>query len=193
MYAGAIAIPVHQRLAPRIATVVPDSRPRFVVANAETQSVLRPAVDTLADSRPRFVVATATAHEDAGCWEPPNVDPAAVAMLQYTSGSTRTPKGVVLTHRNLLSNLEIVRQAWGGDDTDVCAFWLPQHHDMGLIGGILTPLYMGCTTHLMSPSAFVKRPLRWLEVMSRHCTTHLMSPSAFVKRPLRWLEVMSRH
>ncbi|MGV0772368.1 fatty acyl-AMP ligase [Mycobacterium syngnathidarum] len=180
IYAGAVAVPVHERLAPRLSAVVPDAHARFAVATAETQAKVKAAIDELAEGRDLCWI-RADEDEDAArradSWVAPDLDPDATAMVQYTSGSTTTPKGVALTHRNLLHNMESVRQVWHGDDTAISVFWLPSHHDMGLIGGILSMLYVGCTTHLMSPSSFVKRPMGWLEAISRHRATFTAAPN----------------
>jgi acyl-CoA synthetase (AMP-forming)/AMP-acid ligase II len=176
-YAGAIAIPVHERLAPRLTSVVPNAQADFVLATSQTQANIKAVLDLLADGqRLRWCVSDRGAG-DAESWVPPEADPNAVALVQYTSGSTTLPKGVVVTHGNLLHNLETIRQTWRGDENDVALFWLPQHHDMGLIGGILNPVYVGCTTVLMSPTAFIKRPMRWMEAISRHGATFTVAPN----------------
>lgn len=96
-----------------------------------------------------------------------------IAFLQYTSGSTSDPLGVAVSHRNLLHNLEMIRVSFGQEFNHGCdprlrgVFWLPPYHDMGLIGGILTPLYLGGVTVLMPPTTFLKRPLSWLQAISR--------------------------
>ncbi|MEM9659992.1 MAG: fatty acyl-AMP ligase, partial [Planctomycetota bacterium] len=95
-----------------------------------------------------------------------------VAFLQYTSGSTSRARGVMVTHGNLLHNLEQIRcgfQLADNDQREVTSgvFWLPAYHDMGLIGGILTPLYVGGTSYLTAPTTFLRRPLSWLELISR--------------------------
>ncbi|CRZ15619.1 fatty acyl-AMP ligase [Mycolicibacterium neworleansense] len=185
IYAGAVAVPVHERLAPRLSSVVPDADARFALATAETQAKIKAAIDELGEGRDLQWVRTDDEHAGAGRadrWVQPDLDPDAIAMVQYTSGSTTTPKGVALSHRNLLHNMESVRQVWHGDDTATSVFWLPSHHDMGLIGAILSMLYVGCTTHLMSPSSFVKRPMRWLEALSRHRATFTAAPNFAYER-----------
>jgi acyl-CoA synthetase (AMP-forming)/AMP-acid ligase II len=181
-YAGAIAIPVHERLAPRLTSVVPNAQADFVLATSQTQAKIKAVLDLLGEGRRlQWCLSDAESNHSDG-WSPTDPDPNSVAMLQYTSGSTTTPKGVVLTHGNLLDNLEAIRQAWRGDEDDIALFWLPQHHDMGLIGGIFNPLYVGCTSVLMSPTAFIKRPMRWLEAVSRHRATYTVAPNfAFAK------------
>lgn len=90
-----------------------------------------------------------------------------IALLQYTSGSTAKPKGVVVGQSNLIDNLQHIRERFAHDETSVGLIWLPPQHDMGLIGGILQPLFVGFPCSLMAPLEFVQRPLRWLEVISR--------------------------
>ncbi len=100
-------------------------------------------------------------------WQAPGVNKDTIAFLQYTSGSTGSPKGVILTHDNLLANSEIIYNAIGYSQDGEGVFWLPIYHDMGLIGGVLQPLYGRIPSTLMSPIVFLQRPLRWLEVISR--------------------------
>ncbi|RKG64333.1 AMP-binding protein, partial [Corallococcus terminator] len=100
-------------------------------------------------------------------WRTPDVDAQSLAFLQYTSGSTGTPKGVMLTHANLLHNLGLISGAFQVRADSVGVIWLPPYHDMGLIGGILQPLAAGFPVALMSPMAFLQKPLRWLQAVSR--------------------------
>jgi acyl-CoA synthetase (AMP-forming)/AMP-acid ligase II len=180
VYAGAVAVPVHEKLAPRLASVVPDAQAGFALAAPETPAKVRTAVDALIaqiDGDPLRWGLTDAAVADAEKWVAPDIDASATVVIQYTSGATRAPKGVMLTHDNLLHNLELIRRISRGDDREIAVFWLPQHHDMGLISGILGSLYVGGATVLMSPAAFIKRPMRWLEAMSRHRASYSVAPT----------------
>ncbi|WP_297848799.1 AMP-binding protein, partial [Mycobacterium sp.] len=181
LYAGSVAIPVHppmrEHLVPRVASIIADVRPRFALTTAEPQAKIQARVDGLVDGRPLQWCVADEVVGDGEKWMAPEIDPSTVAMVQYTSGSTSAPKGVVLTHGNLVHNLETIRQAWHGDDQAIGAFWLPPFHDMGLIGGLLETLYIGATTFLMSPSGFIKHPMRWLETISRQHATITAAPN----------------
>ncbi len=100
-----------------------------------------------------------------------------IAFLQYTSGSTADPKGVMLTHRNLLANIRVMGQALQADSTDVFVSWLPMYHDMGLIGAWLGSLYHACPLVLMSPLTFLARPSNWLWAIHRHRATLSAGPN----------------
>ena len=108
-----------------------------------------------------------------------------LAFLQFTSGSTSDPKGVMITHDNLAHNLSIItNELQAGDDTVVVS-WLPQYHDMGLIGSYLGCLYCGGTGYYMSPLTFLQRPLLWMEAVSRYRATHLQAPNFAFKLTAR--------
>ena len=110
-------------------------------------------------------------------WRHPGGRSEAVAFLQYTSGSTASPKGVVVTHANLLHNLRQIEAKFGVTSSDVSVSWLPPYHDMGLIGGILEPLYVGLPTILMPPQYFIQKPLRWLRAVERFGGTATGGPN----------------
>jgi amino acid adenylation domain-containing protein len=95
-----------------------------------------------------------------------HVDPEALALLQYTSGSTGSPKGVMLTHKHLMQNAALIQEGMSLTSETRSLFWLPPYHDMGLMGGILQGLYTGYPTVLMTPAAFLQQPLRWLQAIS---------------------------
>ncbi|KAA1432568.1 fatty acyl-AMP ligase [Mycolicibacter arupensis] len=166
LYAGAVAVPVHQKLAPRLAVVVPDAQARFALTAAETREATRAAVAGIPGEPEQWFFTDAGADPDS--WVAPDIATDSPAAIQYTSGSTRSPKGVLLTHGNILHNVDAIRQAWNGNEEARGVFWLPPHHDLGLIGGILSMVYIGASTALMSPTAFIKRPMRWLELVSAH-------------------------
>lgn len=178
VYAGAIAMPVHQKLAPRLVAVVPDAQAGFALATADTRDNTKTAVDGLAEGRTlQWCVLGTAAAGNPDDWVPPDVNADTTAMIQYTSGSTRSPKGVVLTHANLLHNMEANRQSWQGDAHSIGVSWLPPHHDMGLCGVVLVTVYVGGTAYLMSPAAFIKQPIRWLEAISRRRATITTAPN----------------
>lgn len=166
LYAGAVAVPVHQKLAPRLQVVVPDAQARFALTAAENRDATRTAVAGLPGAPEQWFFTDAGADPDA--WAAPDITTDSPAAIQYTSGSTRSPKGVLLSHGNILHNVDAIRQSWNGDENARGVFWLPPHHDLGLIGGILSMVYIGASTALMSPTAFIKRPMRWLELVSAH-------------------------
>ena len=99
------------------------------------------------------------------------------AYLQYTSGSTSEPKGVIVTHGNLVTNLRDMDRGWKHDADSVLVSWLPHFHDMGLIYGILGPLYAGIPGYLLSPLSFLQRPVRWLQAMTHYRATHSVAPN----------------
>lgn len=179
LYAGVTAVPATypkpRRPLPRMASIASDSGARVALTTRAT-------LDTVDMSQQDDVVSgmhwMATDELDltsARSWTSPNLDPADLAFLQYTSGSTSDPKGVMVSHGNLLANLEAIRQSFGievdhsgREQIATGVFWLPAYHDMGLIGGILTPLYVGGRSVLMAPTAFLQKPMRWLEAIDEY-------------------------
>lgn len=100
-----------------------------------------------------------------------------IALLQYTSGSTGTPKGVVVTHRQIMANAALVREAFTLTPDDVSVSWLPPYHDMGLIGSTITPLATGFPAVFMTPLTFLRRPLTWLKMIARFHGTIAGAPN----------------
>ena len=100
-----------------------------------------------------------------------------IAFLQYTSGSTSEPKGVIVTHANLLNNCAVIAEALEVDDKAIGAGWLPHFHDMGLVGMLLTAVYNGANLVFMSPISFLKRPIRWLQAIDRYRATATVAPN----------------
>lgn len=171
LQAGVVAVPAYPPVqSPRAETlraIAGDCRPAAVLVPASEEFVarMRGAVPELADAwwaRMDDLIETPPLESAAYDAEPGNA-----AFLQYTSGSTSLPKGVVVTHDALAYNLEMIRVAWELDENLRVASWLPLFHDMGLIGNVLTPLWVGGSTVVTEPLAFIKRPARWLWMISR--------------------------
>jgi natural product biosynthesis luciferase-like monooxygenase protein len=171
LYAGAVAVPAYPpRLnysLLRLQAIVSDCDVRFALtsqsANRRIMSLVAPMPDLSA------LQWHTTSHLPEGMgddWQTPPVSSDTLAFLQYTSGSTGTPKGVMLTHGNLLANSALLAEAFEYGPDSVCVSWLPAYHDMGLIGGVIQPLYGGFSCLLLSPVSFLHRPLRWLKAIS---------------------------
>lgn len=177
LYAGAIAVPLPEQLGPRLASVIADAGARFAVASPDMPASIRLAMDAMvgrAAGEP--LVWCGTDDGDAGAWVAPAIDSDSIAVIQYSAGSERCPKGVVLTHENVMASLDAIGAADLADHHDVAMSWLPPHHERGLIGGVLAGIYLGASTMLMSPSAFISRPMCWLEAISRWRATLTMAP-----------------
>ena len=110
-------------------------------------------------------------------WQKPNINSDTLAYLQYTSGSTGQPKGVMITHGNIIHNSEVIYQAFGHHDDTRILMWLPMFHDMGLIGGVMQPLYAGLPAVLMSPIALAQKPFLWLKAISKYKITTSGGPN----------------
>lgn len=174
LYAGAVAVPAplptdQGRQLTRVSGILRDAEAVAVL----TAPDLAPALEAwLSSEGMTHVHCLGTDGEgdfaDPADWRAPDTGPGDLAFLQYTSGSTSDPKGVMVTHANLLAN-EAAIQAWTGTGPDtIGGGWLPHYHDLGLIGHILQPLYTGGTAVLMSPTAFLKRPYRWLKMIDEY-------------------------
>jgi 8-amino-7-oxononanoate synthase len=176
LYGGAVAVPAYpprkNRSVERIEGIASDAdaavalSTRDVVDRFEGLKAGAPSLQNLV-----WQVTAELEPHWADRWERPRIDGDTLAFLQYTSGSTGTPKGVMLTHENLLHNSLRIMQAFELTRSQASVFWLPSFHDMGLIGGILVPLYGGKFNVLMSPVAFLQKPLRWLQAISKYRAT----------------------
>ncbi len=174
-YAGALAVPLPppDPLKPaagltQLARVARDAGARLAFSAGGVASGEAPLVWL----DPRAADASA-----ADAWSAAEPKAAAPALVQYTSGSTSAPKGVVVRHSNLIANARAIQAVFGVSQGSRGVSWLPPHHDMGLMGGILEPLLIGASTALMPPQAFLQRPLRWLKAITRLQATTCGGPN----------------
>ncbi len=171
LYAGIIAVPTYpprrKRIDPRILAIVADAQASVVLTTNSIFSDMEQRIAHVPELKNLHWLATDNLIDDqASVWQKPAIHKDTLAFLQYTSGSTGTPKGVMVSHGNLLHNEEMIKQGFGYTEKDISVGWLPLFHDMGLIGNILQPLYLGIPCILMSPVAFLQKPYRWLQAIS---------------------------
>lgn len=168
-FAGVTAVPLpvpHFRHSiERVRAVASDARPAAVLSTASVRSSVRAS---LADSGWQWI---ATDLVDADPEAAPECIPHELAVIQYTSGSTATPRGVMLDHANLIANSGVIKVRFGHSAESRGVSWLPPYHDMGLIGGLLQPAYVGFPMLLLSPTSFLRLPARWLQAISEFRAT----------------------
>jgi natural product biosynthesis luciferase-like monooxygenase protein len=182
LYAGVVAVPAYpprrnQSLS-RLQSIVTDARAtialttKTTLSNVERQLTESPTLQAL-----HWLATDNIASDLAQAWHKPAISSDTLAFLQYTSGSTGTPKGVMVSHRNLLHNEQMLQTAFQHTEKTIYVSWLPLFHDMGLIGNMLQSLYLGRPCILMSPVAFLQRPVRWLQAISRYKATTSGGPN----------------
>ncbi len=185
LYAGVIAIPVPppdagrmKRTLPRLREIIKDAEASIVLSNARIIEMIQESdIDFPEFDSMRWIDTESVDLELAKDWKDPEVDKDVLAYLQYTSGSTSTPKGVMLSHYNLLHHSEYLRRACGYSPDGPTVTWMPYFHDYGLVEGLMQPLYNGAPCYIMAPLAFVKRPLRWLQAIEKYGATHSQAPN----------------
>jgi acyl-CoA synthetase (AMP-forming)/AMP-acid ligase II len=185
LYAGVIAVPSYPphpaqiaRSVPRLTAIAGDADVSAVVATAavaEMRVGLGPVAPALATTA--WLITDEIGDDTAERWREPMIDRESLAFLQYTSGSTAAPRGVMISHANLLHNLAYAHYVEENDETSVSVSWLPVIHDMGLIEGVLQPVYAGYPAYLMAPTAFLQRPVRWLQAVTRYRATNSGGPN----------------
>ncbi len=185
LYSANVAVAVYppdtarlDRSLPKLLTIVEDSQPSVVLTTKEILSM----AEYMLGQEPQFksvkwIASDKIAVEDTDNWHKPNLSPDSLALLQYTSGSTSSPKGVMVSHGNLLHNLEAIHKCFEHSSESRGVIWLPLYHDMGLVGGLLQPLYGGFPVTLLSPLTFLKNPLIWLQTISKNKATTSGGPN----------------
>ncbi|MEH1798883.1 MAG: amino acid adenylation domain-containing protein [Nostoc sp.] len=182
LYAGVVAVtaypPRNERNTPRIKAISIDAQAAIALTTTEILPIVRSLMSQKTDLESLQWLTTdnlAEGIEDA--WQEPSIDRDTLAFLQYTSGSTGTPKGVMISHGNLLHNADTTYQFMEHSPESKFVTWLPMYHDMGLIGGILQPLYGGFPCIIMPPTSFLQRPYRWLQAISHYKGTTSGGPN----------------
>ena len=182
LYAGVVAVPAYpprpNRSMYRLRGIIADAQAKAalttksVLANLERRFAQAPELKAL-----HWLATDNIADNLAGEWQELTLSGSILAFLQYTSGSTAAPKGVMITHDNLLHNSSSIHRAFQHSPKSSVVSWLPMYHDMGLIGGVLQPLYGGFPVTLMSPLMFLQRPIRWLQAISKYRATSSGGPN----------------
>jgi len=182
LYGKAVAVPAYpprrnQNLR-RLLAIIDDSNPTVALTTSVIFSRLQGQVDQVPGLKSiRWVITDDTDPGLAELWKEDGANEETAAFLQYTSGSTSTPKGVLVSHGNLLHNQAMMRESLKHDDSAVIVSWLPMYHDMGLIGNILAGVYNGAPCYLMAHTDFLQRPACWLEAISRYRATFSGGPN----------------
>ena len=183
LYAGVIPVPAYppraNRNLARLQSIVSDAQAEVALATSTIISRLQPLSALTKDLQ---ALSWMTAPSDeidklADEWVEPDINANTIAFLQYTSGSTAAPKGVMVSHGNLLHNEELIRRVFQQNEESVIVGWLPLYHDMGLIGNVLQQLFLGAKCILFSPTTFLQQPYRWLEAISRYRATTSGGPN----------------
>jgi acyl-CoA synthetase (AMP-forming)/AMP-acid ligase II/acyl carrier protein len=174
--AGAIAVPAYpprrNRNMQRILAISDDAQAKAALTVSEVCERISGMLDEAPALRQLEWIATNTIEQSAADgWHPRKISPRDLAVLQYTSGSTGTPKGVMLTHGNIVHNCCLITFAFEPNRDCKGMSWLPTYHDMGLVGGVLKPLFFGRPNVMMSPFAFLSKPVRWLRAIHNHQVT----------------------
>lgn len=176
LYAGATAIPAYpprrNRYMSRINAISEDAQAKAALTVADVADRVQGMLGEAPSLQAATWVATDQIPDSAAeAWEPPTLKDSSLAVLQYTSGSTGNPKGVMLSHSNMVHNCRLIVDSFEANSETVGMNWLPTYHDMGLVGGVLIPLFIGRTNILMSPMSFLQKPVRWLRGITKYNVT----------------------
>ena len=182
LYAGVIAVPAYpprrnQNLS-RLLSIVTSSQAKVALTTASELANIRSRLEQNPElARLNWLSIDDLNNDQASSWQEPALYKNTLAFLQYTSGSTGTPKGVMVSHGNLLHNEQLIKMGFGHTADTLFVGWLPLFHDMGLVGNVLQPLYLGIPSILMPPVAFLQKPWRWLQAISHYKATTSGGPN----------------
>lgn len=176
LYAGAVAVPAYpprmNRHLDRLMAVINDAQPMVVLTTSSVYQHIQKSFNEIAGLKSiRWINTDDFDFSLASQWQGNAASHETLAFLQYTSGSTSAPKGVMVSHGNLLYNEAMIQESLQYNDETVFVSWLPFYHDLGLIGTILSSVYNGVSCYFMSPADFLKKPLRWLQAISKYRAT----------------------
>ncbi|MFS0518039.1 fatty acyl-AMP ligase [Nostoc sp. UIC 10607] len=182
LYAGAVAVPAYpprpNQSISRLQAIVANAQAKIALTTQAVLALVQPQLQEFADLRSLQWQASDNLNQNwAQDWRRVEVSSNSLAFLQYTSGSTSTPKGVMISHANLLHNSSLIYQSFQHSPESLGVIWLPAYHDMGLIGGILQPLYGGFPVFLMPPMIFLQKPFYWLQAISSYRATTSGGPN----------------
>ncbi|MBD2533053.1 AMP-binding protein [Nostoc flagelliforme FACHB-838] len=182
LYAELIAIPLYSprnnRKMSRIQSIMEDSQAQIALTNSRSLINIQTLLNHAPDLKKLQWLATDEIDENlAEQWESKSVRSVSIAYLQYTSGSTSTPKGVMISHENALENSAEIAISWRTGADSVLVSWLPHFHDFGQIYGVIQPIYNGFPCIFMSPASFTQKPIRWLKAISDYKATHSGAPN----------------
>lgn len=178
LYAGIVAVPAYpprkNRNAERILSIAQDCTPKLLLCTSETS---RNVKGQFAESVSGASVIVTDELESTSNGSLPDIRSDQLAFLQYTSGSTAEPKGVMVTHGNIVANERLIQKYFEFTKESVIVSWLPMFHDMGLIGGVLAPLFNGFPAALMAPNTFLQEPFKWLHTITEFQATCSGAPN----------------
>ncbi|HKD80599.1 MAG TPA: AMP-binding protein [Candidatus Angelobacter sp.] len=182
LYSNTIAVPAYpprvNRKLERLQFLIEDAQPKFILTTSSILSGLQKMADKLPLLKNiRWINTDDFDVQRAAGWKEEQIDADTIAFLQYTSGSIATPKGVMVSHGNLLYNQLVMREAMGHDKDTTVVSWLPLYHDMGLIGNLLAGIFNGVPCYLISPADFIQNPINWLRAISTYRCTFSGGPN----------------
>jgi acyl transferase domain-containing protein/acyl-CoA synthetase (AMP-forming)/AMP-acid ligase II/NAD(P)-dependent dehydrogenase (short-subunit alcohol dehydrogenase family)/acyl carrier protein len=166
-----------KRSLPRLQSIAGDSKASLLLATGATLATLVESLSHVRLFPAMEMLATDDTHPLPEVnWTEPEHKGEMIAYLQYTSGSTREPRGVMISHENIMHHSACLRTIWAHREDSIVVNWLPHFHDFALIDGIIQPLYSGIPSYIMAPLAFLKHPCRWLEAIAKYRATHSQAP-----------------